>query len=115
MTTVELLRAARSRIVDIGKWGQTSSFDSRITSGECAWMALRAAGMHGAICDVADRALARAMGGLHCVDIWNFNDSHMHEDVLAAFDRAIANEEAKEAEWTVPDEFVQAIKETVNV
>lgn len=105
MTTVEILRAARTLLLAPAGHkcaGQTGS--------RCAAIAVWDIGYgNETLMRSAEAAIARGMGvrypahgaphstapGLH---IFEWNDSHSHAEVLAAFDRAISWEEAKEAE-----------------
>lgn len=104
MTTVEVLRAARALIDTPDKWcqGERGRDGSRLCAGHAVGDAIgigygRATWAEG---HPALVALARAMGTKthHSVPFWN--DNHTHAEVMAAFDRAIANEEAREGEFT---------------
>ena len=102
MTTVEVLRAARALIDTPEKWGQGDGLCDR--GLRCAAIAVWDAQGIVAGSTLAHRALAQAMGldaAYSCGVIFDFNDSHTHAEVMAAFDRAIANEEAKAQEFTV--------------
>ena len=100
MTTVEVLRAARALIDTPEKWwggGENSGM------GICAMLAVRR--VTDKSWNPASRALIRAIGGdaghISLEPIFDFNDSHTHAEVMAAFDAAIANELAKQQEFTV--------------
>lgn len=106
MTTVEILRAAKARIDTPGKWYSGDvRWEWTPDCGDdptCALLAIsREVG--GYFFHPAKAALSRAMGGggLYSIDIPAFNDSHTHAEVMAAFERAIANEEARAQEFEV--------------
>lgn len=99
MTPKEVLIAARALISDPGKWtrgdyaidkdGKTVSVLSQDATCWCALGAIRKAGHY--YCDRNEPALflERAIFGEKIDFIDVFNDSHTHEEVIAAFDRAI--------------------------
>jgi hypothetical protein len=100
--TSEILRAAQARIDTPANWMHIH--DGRICNpdGECALVALNEAleDDPGWLRDPAVVALIRA-AGLSCDwEIPPWNDSHTHAEVMAAFDRAIADAEAAEQEFT---------------
>jgi hypothetical protein len=103
MTTVEILRAARGRMDTPERWygGPSNPFPGGDAVGrECALVAIRHAG-EAAACDwvAVGGAFSRSNGlGDHAACIPAFNNSHEHAEVLAAFDRAIADAEAVEQE-----------------
>ena len=84
MSVREKLIAARALIDTEDKWTQHvyTTTDGRI----CASKALQHVGVH--VFSGPYKALAEAMGRKWVCD---FNDTHTHEEVLAAFDQAIAN------------------------
>jgi hypothetical protein len=99
--TSEVLRAARALIDTPEKWSPDGWGDG---DTRCAVHALDSTDgvlrhlsgqVH--VADPAFQALSRAMGGYP----GDFNDSHTHAEVMAAYDRAIAHAEAAEAEFTV--------------
>lgn len=101
MTTLAILRQARALIDTPEKWSNIGYYDDRGGGKVCALQALRNAG--GYQWDnprvlAAATALARAAGldgDADWYDVGEWNDNHAHADVMAAFDRAIAAEEAK--------------------
>lgn len=100
-STVEVLRAARALIDTPEKWTQGCYAKDAKGNGLppededavcfCASGALRHVDVDVDVCWPAFDALGLAVGG----NIIEFNDSHSHADVLAAFDRAIAAEETR--------------------
>jgi hypothetical protein len=104
MTTVEILKAARARIDTPDKWfalGHPSQFQGG--NRECALIALQRAthdlpaSTRIATIDIVARVMGVERGG----DIAQFNNSHSHAEVLAAFDEAIAHAVAREQEFVV--------------
>jgi hypothetical protein len=112
VNTLDVLRAAREYISDPARW--TQGIIGRSDGSRCAVGALKDAAGHGpksvgwhsppsgcgAAVTGAYAALERVAGEPPPL----FNDSHTHAEVLAAFDRAIAVEEAKAAEFTAASE-----------
>ena len=102
MTTHEVLVAARNLIDREGLW--CGGFDDGGgTSGTCTWIALREVGGFR-----RGRAAADALGRVNGMapdaslsDLYDWNDSRTKEEVLAAFDRAIAAT-APAPEWPEP-------------
>lgn len=107
MSTVEVLRKARTELADPAKWHQGGYGHG---TGTCLVGSVKVAcgvGRYGDLFtpDVwaAVKVLRRLLGfesGLQ--GIFDFNDSPdtTHDEVLALLDWAIANEEAREAEFT---------------
>ena len=107
MTTAEILKAARGLIDTPEKWTQGAWSRSRgehytpycyCSAGALARVATgvpnpTSSQFFALESSIALLALEAWMGG----DIVEFNDTHGHADVMAAFDRAIAAEEAKAA------------------
>jgi hypothetical protein len=105
MTTRQTLEAARAKIADEYNWTQG---DWRRGEAYCALGAIEDAGGDGGR---AKKALKRVLpwySGLSVRGmflgpfvaeprIWSYNDTHSHECVLAAFDRAIEREKEKES------------------
>jgi hypothetical protein len=99
MTTLETLKAARKKIEDPAHWIQNEICDGpKPWSAESSkWCAI------GAITSVmgtytespAEEILRSVMGGVKPTGIGDFNDTHTHAEVLAAFDAAIAKLEAR--------------------
>ena len=98
MTTVEVLRAARALIADESKWWRGGC---AVAGQACMFNAVSRAG--GEPYTDAHKALLRAIGCNEDEPTEGFawNDSHTHAEVMAAFDRAIAIEEAKAQEFSV--------------
>lgn len=99
MTTVEVLRAARELLVTKG-WGQ-KFFENKKTGCFCVIGALNeVSGGHSHVTRgpsyAAGLTLARAVGLSDRSRLLTWNDSwaRTKDEVLAAFDRAIAAEEA---------------------
>ena len=108
-TVTKVLIEARELISDPERWsqrgyacdarGQTTMWDSPKAVSWCAFAAIRkAAGAvpenrreHNALVERAQDKLARVIGGR---GVFWFNTSHTHAEVLAAFDRTIAEGEA---------------------
>ncbi len=103
MTTAQILRAARELIADERHW--TTNVLAR-DAGGCLTMVAS----DDATCFCAVGALLKATGrsgitaarraiedaaGIERSRVFEWNDTHTHAEVLAAFDRAIATEEAK--------------------
>ena len=103
-STLETLLKARDLISDPKRWTQRS-FAVHEDGGDCL------PEDDGAVCFCAEGALIRASGSklthgypkelekaleAEMGDIWHFNDTHTHAEVLAAFDAAI--EKARAAE-----------------
>ena len=92
MNKHEALKAARERIADPSSWTQGSAArdhkgverapDDDDATCWCAWGACWIASKHNG----ALEELGEAMGTM---SIGEFNDSHTHAEVLAAFDKAI--------------------------
>jgi hypothetical protein len=111
MTTSEVLRAAKARIGTPEQWCGEGGSGKNDRGGVCAVHAIGVA-LGAATCTYitasehpAVAALLRGagvdpfggpLGGL----VAHWNDTHTHAEVMAAFDRAIANEEAREQEFT---------------
>jgi hypothetical protein len=105
MTTVELLREARALIDTPEKWTQgafardgkgdrVDELDKRACRFCASGATSRVTGIKSPAITPAYKAIQRAMGvGVFEVSV--FNDQHTHAEVLAAFDKAIAAEEAK--------------------
>lgn len=104
--TAEMLRAARALIDTPEKWtqrqfakdaaGHTIDFVNPDAVCFCACGALRRLhGINGRVERVLADAMSSPSGEVAAVRIVNFNDTHTHAEVLAAFDRAI--EEAERA------------------
>lgn len=91
MTPLETLKAARTRIQMPDLWCQGSFYADRERRC-CASGALMEFGCEG-MTDPAYIALSQAMGE---IQVCQFNDSHEHAEVLAAFDAAIAKLEASD-------------------
>jgi hypothetical protein len=94
MSVLETLIKARALIEKHENWTQGKFFDNR--GRRCALGALYdAEGIPytQSATTPSDKALRSAMGEFP----GTFNDTHTHADVLAAFDRAIEAERAKEA------------------
>ena len=102
MTTVEVLHAARELYATNPShvpYPETPAYGTY-----CAVTAISHSAMRlwsGGLYDNAREALARATGNPPWVSIPRWNAEHSTEEVLAAFDEAIANEEAKAQEFTV--------------
>lgn len=103
METLEVLRKARLVITPYEKWssndrGHEFGWGNEGRGIACAVgaCAVVATGRCSAYRQPALDALAAAMGiDSHPYEIADWNDNHSHAEVLAAFDRAIAAEEAK--------------------
>lgn len=106
MLTSQILRAAKVRIDTLDKWWGGDGCGS-----ECTEQALRfAQGMLTGWSD-AHRAFCRAAGlpdEFAPVAVFDWNDSHTHSEVMAAFDRAIEIAEALEAEHACDPEPIAA-------
>ena len=110
LTTLDILKKGRELIADPARWitrtyaqsryGADCNVLSNAATCFCSVGALcRAAGMSVSVLEGYDgipkapyRALQKAMGDMPA----EFNDTHSHALVLAAWDRAIAAEEAKQ-------------------
>lgn len=122
MTTLEYLRAARALIDTPEKWCKNNighALDGSpilhahlldqgiIGLSHCAFGAIRAVTRSQKIATPANNALSRVAVGTDFHGTpwngveWNNAPERTHADILAAFDRAIANEEAKEQEFHV--------------
>lgn len=101
MTTLEKLTAARASITDPRDWWQEGM--ETPTSGGCAHIALSDVEDDWPSPGSAHAVLMRVIGAHTLRDVFNFNDTHTHAEVLAAFDEASKIEEAREAEMSVVD------------
>lgn len=111
MNTVEILKAARAKITNPENWTQgwfaKNEHGDRLLGVSPAATCYCSLGAVEAVTGVeyaedgwpwdVSRALSVAMGGNSNFGIASYNDNHTHEDVLAAFDRAIASTEAEGA------------------
>jgi hypothetical protein len=103
MTTLEILKAARAKIADKKNWTQGEL--GRDANGNPVTDASLLASQ--AVCFCASGALFLAGASEDGIDVWHvlsrsmgcfvpkFNDSHTHAEVLAAFDKAIAELEVQ--------------------
>jgi hypothetical protein len=99
--TAEILRAARGLIDAREAWfGGTDALPPAGQPRHCALMAVQAVA-HGIGRRESSDALARVMGVEFGFKIPEFNNSRTHAEVLAAFDTAIADAEAREQEFNV--------------
>ncbi|MEA2495597.1 MAG: hypothetical protein QOJ29_3508 [Thermoleophilaceae bacterium] len=94
-TTLEVLRGAKRLIEDPERWSGDGPGDG--CPRRCAVHALHAAGATAEVKLAGLDELAAAMG-VKLGYVASFNDSHSHAEVLAAFDKAIANVEARQRE-----------------
>lgn len=100
MTNLEALRAARAWITDPRRWSNDGYGDG---NRRCMIGALGRTASDIPTLNVAMEALKRVVRDIGFDLISEFNDTHTHAEVLAAYDRAIAIEEAREAEMTAGD------------
>lgn len=85
MTAKEILIAVKARIDTPDKWSQGAGTGTRLCSIEAFTVIPDAIGQSRI---VAEDLLREAMNGKDA-SIVEFNDSHTHAEVMAAFDRAI--------------------------
>ena len=107
MNTVEILKAAKQKIIDPSNWMQ--GYYARDINGS-----ERVGNEPGAVCFCSIGAIEAVTGIFHHGKGWNnkpvdllqeaagmqianYNDSHTHEEVLAVFDKAIAAAEKESA------------------
>lgn len=105
MTTLKALKSARKKIESPINWIQgeyaKNIFDSKVgPTGKnafcfCAIGALCSVTRKGAWTVVLDPAFSALQSTIGVEPVHEFNDSHTHAEVLAAFDEAIARLEAK--------------------
>jgi hypothetical protein len=108
MNTVEILEKARELIIDESRWTREAymrSADGERADEDQMDVAVCFCGV-GAIAkakgqnpmDAAESyeadLLAQAIGGREGIDFFDFNDTHTHAEVIAAFDLAIASAKA---------------------
>lgn len=108
MSIIEQLYATRALIDTPGKWwdGGLGNAENRT----CMFLAATEA--TGINWGEPHTVLMRALGFSDTDPAYfghQWNDSHTHAEVMAAFDRAIANEEAKAQEFTVTPEREPAL------
>lgn len=96
MTTIEILRNARGLIDTPVKWSPFGWGNGR---SMCAINAISSAMGHPDL-NMSNTPAYQALRRVVNVYVGEFNDTHSHAEVLAAFDRAIEVEEAKAAEFT---------------
>jgi hypothetical protein len=105
-STVEILREARAYLSDPARWHQGHYGDDARTCMVGGVKRAVSGSQFGSFFSdsrayPAVMALARSIGdGVRLSGVFAFNDSTTHAEMLAAFDRAIANEEAREQEFT---------------
>lgn len=99
-STLEILRAAREKIADPDRWVKGElAIDGeglRIETASGAHRGVRWCAV-GACCAVAGMDWTTAGDALEAVageSVVDFNDTHTHAEVLALFDRTIAEQEA---------------------
>lgn len=105
MTTLETLKAARKLIENENRWcfGEYARTigerpirpNSHKAYSFCAIGALCRVTKKSSIAVVAEPAYGALDSSIQDLSIHDFNDSHTHTEVLAAFDSAIANLEGK--------------------
>jgi hypothetical protein len=93
MTGLDVLIAARALIADPKHWGQG---DGHRPGTNCASEAIFRSTKTYDESVAAMIALIETIGGVGNVHIPHWNDSSTHAQVLAAFDKAIATERAKQ-------------------
>jgi hypothetical protein len=97
MNTLEILTAARAKIADEKNWCQGGyakdeggNSTSSYSTSACKWCSI------GALKSVSGESYAGYNNALDCLvgiiqsPIPNYNDTHTHAEVLAAWDKAIA-------------------------
>lgn len=111
MKTSEVLRAAKALIGTSDKWCGTGWGESGLTYCSIAAMKAVPAMAHFSASEFVQQPAYRALADQvpTAVGIWNDWLVTTHADVMAAFDRAIAAEEAAEgSQDTFPSEWVRA-------